>query len=421
MLLAWFSISFEQTKNKMKNLFFLPAIAVCIFLLSSCGEEAKKGNTNVYGNLSNSKGDTLYLVDVNKSEFAVIDSAITGEDGSFAFSPTLSFKGFYNINVGKKKDQFAVMILEPGDSVKFTGDANNLGYTWKTEGSKECARFAELNDYIITIEKTRAPVKAYQDSLMRVFQVEVSMIAQNDSVKLKALDQKYSALYDSSAARLANIEKDGVKFMRDFIDKDPASFANIAGLRLLDPFDNFAYYEKTILALEAKHKDVPNVKMLRGYVERERPFCKGQTPPEIMMNDPEGKPLKLSSMKGKVVLIDFWASWCGPCRLELPTVVANYKKYKDRGFDVFSVSLDQDKNAWLNAIQKDGLTWTSHVSDLMQWQSPVVQLYRFKSIPKTVLLDKEGKILDRDLRGEALTKRLDEIFAEAPATNPSKQ
>src|ERR1044071_26100 len=126
----------------MKKSIFLPVITACTLLLCSCGEEAKKGNANIYGNLTNSKGDTLYLIDVNKSEFTVVDSAITGEDGSFAFSPTLSFKGFYNINVGKSKDKFAVLILEPGDSVKFTGNAENLGYTWKTEGSKECARFA---------------------------------------------------------------------------------------------------------------------------------------------------------------------------------------------------------------------------------------------------------------------------------------
>lgn len=400
----------------MKKLIFLPAIIICTCFLFSCGGETKKGNTYIYGTLSNSKGDTLFLVDVNKSEFSVIDSVITGEDGSFTFNPTLPFKGFYNLNVGKGKDKFAVMILEPGDSVKFTANAKDIGYTWKTEGSKECARFAELNDFIISIEKNRGPVKAYQDSLMRSFQVEVSMIAQKDSAKIKLLDKKYGALYDSSAAKLVNIEQAGVQFMRDFIDKDPASFANIAGLRLLEPFDNFAYYEKTVLALEAKYKDVPNVKMLRGYIERERPFCKGQTPPEIMMNDPAGKPIKLSSLKGKVVLIDFWASWCGPCRVELPTVVANYKKYKDKGFDVYSVSLDQDKGAWENAIKKDGLDWPNHVSDLMQWQSPVVQLYRFQSIPKTVLLDREGKILDRDLRGEALTKKLDEVFAGSEET-----
>ncbi|CAN5199272.1 TlpA disulfide reductase family protein [soil metagenome] len=395
--------------KKFKLVFSIFAIGL---FFASCNEKKPTGNTTVYGKLEHSKNDTLYLVDVNKSEFTIIDSTFSNEDGTFEFHSTLPTKGFYNINVGKGKDKFAVMILEPGDSVKFTGDANNLGYTWKTEGSKECKRFEELNTFIMDIEKKRTPVKNYQDSIMRVFQVQVSMIAKDDSVKLKALDKKFSAMYDSSSVELDKVEQEGVAYMRKFIDAEPSSFANIAGLRLLEPFDNFEYYEKTLNAIEAKYKDVPNVKMLHGYVERERPYCKGQTPPEILMNDPDGKPLKLSSMKGKVVLIDFWASWCAPCRAELPNVVSNYKKYHDKGFDVFSVSLDQDKDAWLKAIQKDGLVWPNHVCDFQQWQSPVVQLYRFKSIPKTMLIGKDGKILDRDLRGPALSKKLDEIFAE---------
>ncbi len=402
----------------MKKLKYLPAFILLFSLFNSCKDE-KKGNTYIYGTLSNSKGDTLYLLDVNKAQFTIVDSAVTNEDGTFEFKSKLDFKGFYQVNIGRAQDKFAMMILEPGDSVKFTADAKNIGYTWKAEGSKESARFQELNQFIIDIEKKREPIKAMQDSMMRTFQVEVSMIAQNDSVKLKALDKKYGAKYDSSAAVLYAVEQEGVLFMRSFIDKEPASFANIAGLRLLEPFDNFEYYEKTVNALEVKYKDVPNVKMLRGYVERERPHCKGQTPPEITMNDPDGKPRSLSSMKGKVVLIDFWASWCGPCRLELPTVVSNYNKYKDKGFDVFSVSLDQDKNAWINAIKSDGLIWDNHVSELNP-QSTIGQLYRFKTIPYTVLIGKDGKIIDRDLRGEALTKKLDEIFEDAQTT-PAKK
>jgi thiol-disulfide isomerase/thioredoxin len=396
----------------------------CLLLLipaaffSSCGGENKKsGNTFISGKLSNCKGDTLYIVDVNKPEFTVMDSTIANEDGTFEFHTNIAMKGFYNLNVGKASQQFAVMIIEPGDSIKLTGDAKNLGYTWKTEGSKESARFEELNKYIIEIEKRRAPITAYADSLQRTFQVQVSMLDKKDSVKLKQLDATFGPLFDSAQAKLNVVENEGVEFMHKFIDQDSGSFANIAGLRLLEPYMNFPYYEKTINALEVKYKDVPNVKMLRSYVERERPYCIGQTPPDIILNDPNGTPRKLSSLKGSVVLVDFWASWCGPCRAELPSVVKLYNKYHAQGFDIFSVSLDSDKSLWTGAIKSLGLIWPNQVSDLMQWQTPLKDLYRIKAIPMTVLLDRNGKIIARDLHGEALTKKLDEIFA-ADLTGP---
>ncbi len=134
--------------------------------------------------------------------------------------------------------------------------------------------------------------------------------------------------------------------------------------------------------------------------------------PEIVQADTAGMMRKLSDLKGKVVLIDFWASWCGPCRKENPTVVAAYKKYRDKGFEIFSVSLDQDKGRWLNAIQQDGLIWPNHVSDLRSWQNQAAGLYGVSSIPKTVLLDRNGIITDHNLRGEALEKKLKDIFGE---------
>ncbi len=407
----------QNPKFKIQNFFFLSLVACFLF---SCNEAKRSGgNAMISGKLSNSKNDTLFLVDVSKAEFKVIDSVITSEDGSFDFHPNIIYKGFYNIDVGKSGAQFATLILEAGDTIKFSGDAKNLGYSWKAEGSKEALRFADLNNFIMSLERKRQPYKETLDSLQRTFQVDVSLLPKNDSMKVDSLDKVFSAIYESTQAQLQVVETQGAGFVRSFIDQDSSSFANIPALRLLEPFDNLAYYDKVVKSLEVKYKDAPNVKMLSEFVERERPFCKGQTPPEIALPDVNGKILRLSSMKGNVVLLDFWASWCGPCRAELPNVVKNYKKYHDKGFEVFSVSLDDKKTDWTDAIKKDGLIWPYHVSDLLKWNSSVVELYKIKGIPKTILLDRNGKIIDRDLRGDALSQKLDEIFADA-ANQPTE-
>jgi thiol-disulfide isomerase/thioredoxin len=134
--------------------------------------------------------------------------------------------------------------------------------------------------------------------------------------------------------------------------------------------------------------------------------------PFTVLVNPEGKIISLSSLQGKVVLIDFWASWCAPCRKEMPNVVKLYNQYKDKGFTVYSVSLDEDPKAWKEAIKADGMTWPNHVSDLSGWKSPMPQLYGFQGIPYTVLVDKDGKILETGLRGKSLEQKLKELFSK---------
>lgn len=139
-------------------------------------------------------------------------------------------------------------------------------------------------------------------------------------------------------------------------------------------------------------------------------FSIGGYPPDFMQEDPNGQPLRLSDFKGRYLLLDFWASWCGPCRRENPNVVKLYNKHKDKGFEILGISLDNNKQRWLNAIEKDQLTWPQ-ISDLKGWSNVVAQQYQVTSIPKTFLLDPEGKIIGVNLRGPSLEAKLEEIFS----------
>lgn len=176
-------------------------------------------------------------------------------------------------------------------------------------------------------------------------------------------------------------------------------------------FENYyELYEMIDNQLGKKYSSNPYVQHISGKVRST--LGPGRMAPEIEMKDMNGVTRRLSDLRGKVVLIDFWASWCRPCRMENPNVVKLYNKYHDKGFDIFSVSLDKGRDEWLRAIKQDGLRWENHVSDLKGWTSSGGATYGVTSIPSTVLVGRDGKIIARNLRGSDLEKKLKELFGE---------
>lgn len=218
------------------------------------------------------------------------------------------------------------------------------------------------------------------------------------SNKIKAYFQMYVQPQEQALASGAN----------DLLLKMPFGSSNreVAFISMLSLFNQFQLAINKQLKTQYK-SEYPQSKFIKPFLAtlRQDPPDVGDIAPNIVMADTNGKVVSLESLRGKVVLIDFWASWCGPCRMENPNVVRAYRKFQSKGFTVFSVSLDNSRDKWLAAIKKDNLTWT-HVSELKGWETSANRVYQVTGIPATFLLDKEGKIVARNLRGPALDEML---------------
>ena len=244
------------------------------------------------------------------------------------------------------------------------------------------------------------------DQLAEAYQEEINTL---NSEYYEALSSKNEDAVKEIQKKALELETNHANKVKSTINSMDGSFAALAAIGMLNPRNDFSYIDSLVNKLDEKYPNTQMIVGLKQELEEMRALSIGQPAPEISLPNPEGEVVNLSDLRGKYVLIDFWAAWCKPCREENPNVVRLYNEYKDKGFEVYGVSLDRSKDAWVEAIAADNLTWT-HVSDLKYFNSEAASLYKINAIPATYMVDPEGKIIGKDLRGPSLENKLKEIF-----------
>jgi len=305
-----------------------------------------------------------------------------GEDGTFILKGKVAEPDLHILRIGDLKG--AISIFLDNSDISITGKSDNLMGCVIT-GSPSQDAYAKYN----------LLARAQMDLLRPLYASSTEAEKAGNKAEVKKLEVQIEELEKKQTA-----EK--FAFARELGASPVAAF--IGSMNAYD-YENQAALEALVQGLGPGFAENKYVKSINERVAGMKLTAIGQMAPEFTQNDPDGKPVNLSDLKGKYVLVDFWASWCGPCRQENPNVVKTYQKYKNKNFTILGVSLDRDKDKWLEAIQKDNLTWT-HVSDLKYWDNEVAVKYGIKSIPANLLLDKKGKIIGKNLRGDKLEEAL---------------
>jgi peroxiredoxin len=368
-------------KNKINNLLIL---YLAVMLVSCTNKPGGKNQFTINGTIEGDYSGYVFLIKRVSGEWQMADS-IKVENSMFIFKGNITLPEMYHISIEGDKN-YAAIFLEPSE-ISFKADAGDIGNAQITGSSVQ----KEFDDFNLQSEKFDVRYEFAWEK------IQLAMESGNtDSVGY------WEAEFDK-------VDRDYKQFVLETIKLKNSSVVSAYILvRNADIFDE-TEIEPVLDNFDPSMKESVYVKNMRERVEILKRVAVGQPAVDFTMTDTAGNPVTLSSFYGKYLLVDFWASWCGPCRRENPNVVDAYNKFNNKGFDIVGVSFDKNHSQWVEAVISDKLTW-HHVSDLKYWGNEAGKLYGINSIPSNILIDPKGVIIAKNLRGEELHTRLAEFM-----------
>jgi peroxiredoxin len=363
----------------MKKLIYL---FVLVAFIAACSSEP---HYVIKANIAGSDSVTFLLQKREAGKIVTIDSVMSNK-GTFKMTGKVAYPDMVQL-IAMNTNKRTSFYIE-NSPITITGKLDSL-FAAKVSGSKT------QDEYQAFIASNK-PLSDQYSVLVKDYQAARQA---NDTATVSKIEKEA----DELATKMKDLQK-------DFIKNNPGSYVTPSMLRSLSYEMDANEIESAINALDSNIAKLDIIKDLKERVSVMKAVAIGQKAPDFTLNDVNGNPVSLYSKVGsKLLLVDFWAAWCGPCRQENPNVVKVYKEYHKKGFDVFGVSLDRTKDDWVKAIADDKLTWT-HVSDLQYWNNAAAKLYAVNAIPANFLLDETGTIIGKNLRGQELSNKVKELL-----------